>query len=189
MGDFNGDLGNSLGDKAKHEPNQCGLKFLDFASYFNLCPVNLMGMCHGRTETYFSHCGRYSSTLDYIFLPDSLSEKITSAKTFGMHVDNISDHASVQLAINYTHLTAPSNIVTSTPKPKIDWSKFTKDEINENYTTPLLTKLTNIDLALLNGTENDVNAVTKLILTNSKSLAAPIYHKKNKKKNYVSLSS
>ena len=54
MGDFNGDLGNSLGDKAKHEPNQRGLKLLDFANYFNLCPVNLMGTYHGPTETYFS---------------------------------------------------------------------------------------------------------------------------------------
>ena len=50
-----------------------------------------------------------------------------------------------------------------------------------------LTKLINIDLDLLNGTENDVNAVTNLILTNSKSLAASIYHEKNKKKNYVGL--
>ena len=47
MGDFNGDLSNSLGDKAKHEPNQRGLKSLDFANYFNLCSVNLMGTCHG----------------------------------------------------------------------------------------------------------------------------------------------
>ena len=77
MGDFNGDLGNSLGDKAKHEPNQCGLKLLDFANYFKLCPANLMGTssCHGPTETYFSHCGRYSFTLDYIVLSNSLSEK------------------------------------------------------------------------------------------------------------------
>ena len=67
MGDFNGDLDNSLGDKAKHEPNQRGLKLLDFANYFNLCPVNLMRTCHGPNETYFSHCGRYRSTLDYIF--------------------------------------------------------------------------------------------------------------------------
>ena len=75
VGDFNGDLGNSLDGKAKHEPNQRGLKLLDFANYFNLCPVNLIGTCHGPTETYFSHCGRYRSTLDYIFLPNSLSEK------------------------------------------------------------------------------------------------------------------
>ena len=40
-------------------------------------------------------------------------------------------------------------------------------------------------LELLNGTETDVNTVTNLILTNSKSLAAFIYHIKNKKKNYA----
>ena len=74
LGDFNGDSDNSLGNKAKHEPNQCRLKLLDFASYFNLCPVNLSGTCHGPTETYFSHCGRYLSMLDYIFLSNSLSE-------------------------------------------------------------------------------------------------------------------
>ena len=36
-------------------------------------------------------------------------------------------------------------------------------------------------------TENDVNAVTNLILTKSKSFATSIYHKKNKMKNYVGL--
>ena len=50
-----------------------------------------------------------------------------------------------------------------------------------------MTNLLNIDLDLLNGTENDVNIISDLILTNLKSLAASVYHKKNKKKNYVSL--
>ena len=36
MGDFNGDLGNSLGNKSRREPNQCGLKLLDLANYFNV---------------------------------------------------------------------------------------------------------------------------------------------------------
>ena len=34
-GDFNGDLGISLGHKGKREPNLRGLKLLDFANYFN----------------------------------------------------------------------------------------------------------------------------------------------------------
>ena len=105
-------------------------------------------------------------------------------------MDNISDHVPVQLAINYTDSITSSNIIneqSSILKPKVHWSKFTKDEINENYTASLLTELINIDLDLLTGTENDVNAVINLILTNSKSLAASIYHKKNKKKNYVCL--
>ena len=73
-----------------------------------------------------------------------------------MHVDNISDHVAVQLAINYTDSIASSNIEnerSSTPKPKVHWFKFMKDETNENYTAPLLTKLINIDSDLLNGTE------------------------------------
>ena len=36
MGDFNGDLGNSLGNKGRREPNQRGLKLLDLANYFNV---------------------------------------------------------------------------------------------------------------------------------------------------------
>ena len=36
MGDFNGDLGNSLGNKGRRvgEPNQRGLKLLDLANYY-----------------------------------------------------------------------------------------------------------------------------------------------------------
>ena len=105
-------------------------------------------------------------------------------------MEKISDHIPVQVAINYTDSITSSNLVneqSSIPKPEVHWTKFTKDDINENYTAPLLTNLLNIDLDLLNGTENDVNTISNLILTNSKSLAAPVYHKKNKKKNYVSL--
>ena len=107
-----------------------------------------------------------------------------------MYVDNISDHVPVQVAINYTDSITSSNLVneqSSIPKPKVHWTKFTRDEINENYTSPLLTNLLNINLDLLNGTENDVNTISNLILTNSKSLAASVYHKKNKEKTYVSL--
>ena len=61
-----------------------------------------------------------------------------------MYVDNISDHVPVQVAINYTDLITSSNLVneqSSIPKPKVHWTKFTKDEINENYTALLLTNL------------------------------------------------
>ena len=137
-GSFSGDLGtcSSLGDKAKQEPNQSRLKLLPFTNHFNLCPVNYMGTCHGPPETYFSHCGRYHSMLDYIFLPNSLSEKITSVTTFGMNEDNNFDHLPVQLALNYTDSVASSYIVneqSSAPKPKVHWSKFMKDEITQLF--------------------------------------------------------
>ena len=69
FGDFNGDLGNSLGDKGKKEPNDRGLLLLDFADFFNICPVNLLKQCKGTLESFNSHYRRYHSTLDYIFLP------------------------------------------------------------------------------------------------------------------------
>ena len=69
LGDLNGDLGDSLGDKGNYEPNQHGLKLLDLADFFSLCPVNLLGSCSGPFEFYISHCGRYCSTIGYILLP------------------------------------------------------------------------------------------------------------------------
>ena len=42
LGDFNGDLGNSLGDKGKKGPNDRGLLLLDFANFFKICPINLL---------------------------------------------------------------------------------------------------------------------------------------------------
>ena len=78
LGEFNGDLVDSLGDKGKYPPNQRGSKLLDFANYFNLCSANLLSNCDGSLETYISDCGRHRSTLDYIFLPNCLFGNIIS---------------------------------------------------------------------------------------------------------------
>ena len=45
MEDLSGDLGNSLGDKGCYAPNDRGLRLLDLANYFNLCPINLLSIC------------------------------------------------------------------------------------------------------------------------------------------------
>ena len=57
MGDLSGDLGNALADKGLLCTHNCGLRLLDFANYFNLCPINLLSICSGPLETYVSHCG------------------------------------------------------------------------------------------------------------------------------------
>ena len=85
LGNFNGVLGNSLGDKGKKEPNDRGLLLLDFANFFNICLVNLLEQCKGR----------YHSTLDYIFLPKCLLNNIDSPKTFDQDDDNTSDHLPI----------------------------------------------------------------------------------------------
>ena len=92
MGDFNGNLGNSLGERGHYAPNDRGVKLLDFANYFNLCPTNLLSTCGGPLETFVSHCGRFKSTIDYIFLPNCLFDSIVSSKVFEQTIDNTSDH-------------------------------------------------------------------------------------------------
>ena len=82
LGDFNGDLGNSLGDKGIKETNQRGLKLLEFANHFNLCTVNLLETCQGPTESYVPYCGTFRSTIDYVFIPSCLINLIVRAQTF-----------------------------------------------------------------------------------------------------------
>ena len=53
MGDFKGNLGNSLGERGHYAPNDRGVKLLDFANYFNLCPTNLLSSCRGPLELSF----------------------------------------------------------------------------------------------------------------------------------------
>ena len=65
LGDFNGDLEDSLVDNGKYPPDQRASKLLDFENYFNLCPANLLSNCDGPLETYISDCGRHRPTLDY----------------------------------------------------------------------------------------------------------------------------
>ena len=150
MGDFNGDLGNPLGDKGKHEPNLRDLKLLDFANYFNPCPVNLMRMCTEPLKTFNSYCRRFRSTLDYIFLPNCSLNSIKLAKTFDDDVDNTSDHLPIQLKLCYT----VNNSVTKAPATcdegsregskdsrstlKIHWSKCPSEKVNRMYKSPLL---------------------------------------------------
>ena len=102
LGDLNGDLGNSLGDRGRYDPNEHGLKLAEFANYFNLCPVNLLNTCCGPLETYISHCERNIFTLDYILLPNCLSNNVVSCRTFDKNIDNTSDHLPIKLELNYS---------------------------------------------------------------------------------------
>ena len=95
LGDLNRDLGNSLGDKGCYAPNDRGLRLLDFANYYYLCPINLLSICSGPLETSVSHCERFKSTIDYILLPNCLHDSIVSCKTFEHTIKNTSDHLPV----------------------------------------------------------------------------------------------
>ena len=147
LGDFNGDLGNSLGDNGKKEPNDHGLLLLDLANFFSICPVNLLKQCKGPLESFNSHCGRYHSTLDYIFLPNCLLNNIDSPETFDQDVDNISGHLPILVNLKFSERLAIDLDCHchcgSGAKRKIHWSNFSHETINVNYVTPLLVDVAN----------------------------------------------
>ena len=145
LGDVNGDFGNCLGVRGKKEPNVRGKLLIDFANFFNVCPVNLLSSCSGPLETYISHCGRFRSTIDYILLPNYLRNKIIMSKTFDFDADNTSDHQPVILKLDYiTQLSNDQPVVIPVRKQKVHWSKFSQEAIYTNYVDPLLFDLSHL---------------------------------------------
>ena len=191
LGDFNGDLGNSLGDKGKKGPNDRGLLLLNFANFFNICPINLLRRCKGPLESYNSHCGRYHSTLDYILLLNCLLNNIESAETFELDVDNTSDHLPILV-----NLRIPERIpiVLNSDsqsdfgpgvKQKVHWSNFSHETVTEKYVTPLVADLADLDLNQWNETETVFNTIIKLLLKHSYPLFSPGSNRNRKRKHGV----
>ena len=190
MGDFNGDLGNSLGDKGKREPNLRGLKLLDFSNYFNLCPVNLMRMCTGPLETFNSYCGRFHSTPDYIFLPNCLLSSIKLAKTFDDDVDNTSDHLPIRLKLCYTVSGSVSTYDEGSREGSKDSrSKFPSETINRMYKSPLLLDQENISMSSFTDSAAAVDKITDLLIGHSLLVDTRLKpcKKNNKRATYVKL--
>ena len=138
-----------------------------------------------------SFCGRYHTTLDYIFVPNCLSSSITTAKTFEADPDNISDHLPIHLTltINHNFVSSTGNSQRSNKRPKIKSSKFSLEVINTQYVTPLLHDLENGDIDF-SDPGKAADKISKLITHHSASLADPdvvTAKRKNKRNVYVRL--
>ena len=172
-------------------PNQRGVKLLGFANYFNLCPTNLLSRCEGPLMTYFSHCERYKLTIDYIFLPNCLYHSIVSRITFDRDIENTSDHVPVKLQVEFftdRHI----NMINDTnsysgPKLKVNWSKFSQEEIERNYTTPISADLENMTIVEHCNLTNFMENLTKILLQHSHHLVKSIRKTKNNKRVYGSM--
>ena len=174
LGDVNGDFGNCLGVRGKKEPNVRGKLLIDFANFFNVCPVNLLSSCSGPLETYISHCGRFRSTIDCVLLPNYLRNKIIMSKTFDFDADNTSDHQPIILKLDYkTQLSNDQPVVIPVRKQKVHWSKFSQVAINTNYVDPLLFDLFTLVWPETSDLNELVEFISDLLLKNSLPLAAP----------------
>ena len=81
-GDLNAFMGNAIDDKSARELTRRGEKLLEVMHYFNLFPLSLFQNCNNPLDTFFSTCGRFHSTIDYIFFPNCWFVKISYAKRF-----------------------------------------------------------------------------------------------------------
>ena len=175
LGDVNGDFGNCLGVRGKKEPNVRGKLLIDFANFFNVCPVNLLSSCSGPLETYISQCGRFRSTIDYILLPNYLRNKIIMSKTFDLDADNTSDHQPIILKLDYKmQLSNDQPVVNPVRKQKVHWSNFSQVAINTNYVDPLHFDLSTLVWPETSDLNELVEFISDLLLKNSLPLAAPV---------------
>ena len=84
-------------------------------------------------------------------------------------------HLPITLELNYP--TSSLDIIADdfasdlASNPKIDWSKFSQEEISEKYITPLVTQLENINIAEYLDSNDSPETVSNLLLQNSVSLA------------------
>ena len=127
-GDFNADLGNSVGSKLLREPNSHGKKLSKFVDYFSLTAAN----SSGPLETSISHCGRFRSTIDYIIIPKCFINSVLSSHTFESCTENTFDHSPVLAKRSPDGLLLLKNSVAEiTRRPRMGWSTFSKYEIEE----------------------------------------------------------
>ena len=145
---------------------------------------------------FFSHCGRYRSTLDYIFVPNCLFNEILSAKTFDLCAEKTSDHLPIMVKLNQrefpdcTTTVSYDCCIASGKRPKIEWSKFSSEKIHEKYVIPLLSDLSEVDMCELIDSKTAADKLSKMLIDNSLSLVSsvPSTRKKTSKKiSYVKL--
>ena len=150
-----------------------------------------MSTCRGPLETFVSHCGRFKSTVDYIFLPNCLFDSIVSSKVFEQTIDNTSDHLPVKLEINYSVNSCAALSVDNSSntgvRDKIRWSKFTMENILTSYASPIAEELNNMNLADYNGLANSAEQIKNFMLKHSAPLVTPVRNNKSSKKVYFRL--
>ena len=126
--------------------------------------MNLTSKYTGPLAIYLSHCGRYLSTLDYLFLANCLFDDIISAKTFELLPQNTSDH--VPILIEYKIPEKPCifsdqpTSAGSVQRQKVNWSRISDHDLKEKYHGPLSVKLATFDPFY----HNDIEKPHKVLL-------------------------
>ena len=132
-GDFNGDVGDSLGDRGWKKPTKQGMHVKHFVDKYNLIPANMLKKTKGPIETYVGPVS--GSTIDYIMIPLHLTDNIKSCRVIQDECNNTSDHRPVTLVLDVGKL-MPRTFEIET-KSRLNWSKLKQEDISRLYTGPV----------------------------------------------------
>ena len=133
-GDFNGDVGNSLGDRGVKRPTKQGLSVKHFVERYNLIPVNMLSETRGPLATYVGPVSE--TTIDYIMAPEFLIDNIKNCHVIQDECNNTSDHRPVKVTLEVGDLIA--HTFQTETKGRINWAKMDPLDIVNMYTDPVM---------------------------------------------------
>ena len=129
MGDFNGDVGTSCGERGVRPPTRRGLLVCDFIRRKGLTPLNMLGLASGPVDTFEGPFS--SSTLDYILVSACLEHLVTECHVAEWEALNLSDHTSVHASLQYGDI--PRHQRAELAHSRVRWDKMSADERYRMY--------------------------------------------------------
>ena len=131
-GDVNGDIGTLKGDRGSRPPNNRGIQFNEVVNQFNLMVCNMWIDCVGPVNTHSGPTG--ASTIDYICIPEEMSDRLVKCSVSDNDPLNTSDHESVHITLNIDKLPQmQADPIAKTHR----WDKLTPQAIHDTYTYPV----------------------------------------------------
>ena len=139
-GDFNGDVGVLGGPRGLRVPNYEGKKVFQFAESFKFIFANLMPTATGPVNTHHGPTG--STCIDYFLIPEHIKDNVMECKTWCEHPLNTSDHDPISISLDIGKIERQSVLIDATRS--VRWSKISKDDLRDNYTTPVTNDLQSV---------------------------------------------
>lgn len=120
-GDMNGQLGPEYGPRAGTSQSERGRYLMEFIQSNFLISTVADDCCTGPVGTFYPHMHSSSTQIDHFVIPRDKSNFIHGCKVWEYEALNTSDHAPVQLSMNY-------NIKRVVPKGRVlyDWPRADK---------------------------------------------------------------
>ena len=129
MGDFNGDVGSSYGDRGVRPSTARGLLVCDFIRRMGLTPLNMLGLASGPVDTYEGPFS--SSTLDYILVFACLEQLVTECHVAEWEALNLSDHTPIQASLKLGDI--PRHQRAELAARRVRWDRMNVDERYRKY--------------------------------------------------------